>query len=55
MSETPIYDGLVEELGDPEQISREFSEWVIMWHAERMRERAPGGCLRGRHGSPLST
>lgn len=37
MSETPLYDGLVAELGDPEGVAREIDEWVIRWHAARMR------------------
>lgn len=37
MSETPLYDGLVAELGDPEGVAREIDEWVIRWHADRMR------------------
>ena len=53
MCETPIYDGLVAELGDPEEAAREFDTWVIMWHAERLRVQPPEGIPRGRHGPAL--
>jgi hypothetical protein len=46
----PLYRGLVEELGDPEQLAREFDEWVIAWHAARMRAQAQPDA-QGRHGS----
>ena len=39
MSDTPIYDGLAVELGDPERIAREVDEAVICWHAERLRRK----------------
>jgi hypothetical protein len=35
--ELPIYQGLCEELGDPEQTAREIDEFAIQWHAARMR------------------
>lgn len=35
-----VYAELVDELGDPEQISREFDESVILWHAARLPKRA---------------
>jgi hypothetical protein len=44
-SETPLYDGLVKELGDPEKVARGIDEWAILWHADRMRQTpgAPAG------------
>jgi hypothetical protein len=41
-TETPLYDGLVAELGDPEQVARGIDEWAILWHAGRMRAQTPG-------------
>jgi len=38
MSETPIYDALVAELGDPETMSREADEALIRWHLAHPQE-----------------
>jgi hypothetical protein len=37
--ETPIYEELRAELGDPELMAREADEAAIRWHADRLRRR----------------
>lgn len=33
---TPLYDGLVLELGDPAEVCRDFDTYVINWHVTRL-------------------
>lgn len=35
---TPVYDALVAELGDPENMARDVDEALIRWHVAHPRE-----------------
>lgn len=37
IADTPIYDQLAVERGDPEIVARTADEWLIHWHLGRQR------------------